>query len=608
MQTKKQNKLIGEYLVEKDLITEDQLSEILKIQKKNKATKIGELLRAEGYINNLDFFESLAEFKNIKFIELQNYKLPENLILNNQIDEYLVEGYLPFSYDENSEKYKIAVTNLDDGFLNYLKATYNDFEVFVTSPLDISRCINLNFNSELTDYSTENLHIKLPNSSAKNIMLKNSDKYIFSILGIIFLILLINKSFFVNFAYAINCFYFTAIISKIYFLFSGYKNEMHRKNDPQILPEIENYPIYSILIPLFKESEITLKRLIDSILNLDYPREKLDIKLIVEEGDFNTIENIKKLKPINIFEIIKVPFSLPQTKPKACNYAINFCKGEYITIYDAEDAPEKDQLKKVLAVYRADKENKIGAVQARLTYYNKYENFLTKCFTIEYYSWFNMMLRGLHHNNFPIPLGGTSNHFRLKTLKALYSWDPYNVTEDADLGVRIFFKNYQTKLIDSYTFEEATVNLKQWLKQRMRWIKGYMQTFIVYSRNFKINVKKFGVKKYLGFFYFVAAPAIVFITAPIITVFGLYHYFNSDIIDLNLQVFSFFNLFVSILLHTILGVFVVIKNKWYKMLPASFLFGFYWFLHCVAAPLALIELVFKPHHWNKTEHGKSKYL
>ncbi|HCR85479.1 MAG TPA: glycosyl transferase, partial [Alphaproteobacteria bacterium] len=501
----------------------------------------------------------------------------------------------------------IAVTNVDDDFIEKLKVKYTNFEVYITSPLDISRCINLNFKTELTENSTEKLYNKIPDNSAKQIMHNKQSKIVFTTACAFFLCFLFIPSFFVSFAWVINFFYTSAVISKLYFLATGYFNELKEKKWEKIV-QLEKPPVYSLLIPLFRENEKTLRRLILSIAKLNYPKEKLDVKLVVEDDDIDTINNIIKLTPPNYFEVIKVPFSHPRTKPKACNYAINFCKGDYVTIYDAEDEPDINQLNKVLQIYNDDKENKIGAVQARLTYYNKYENYITSCFAIEYYSWFDMMLYGLHYNNFPIPLGGTSNHFRLSTLKSLYNWDPYNVTEDADLGVRIYFKGYKTKLMDSYTYEEATIGLEQWLKQRVRWIKGYMQTFIVYSRNFIPTIKKFGFKKYCGFFYFVGAPAVVFLTAPILAAYGLYHYFSSNILSQQLQLFSFINLLSSFVFHTILGVYIVIKNKWYKMFPFSLLFGFYWLLHCIAAPAALLQLILKPHHWNKTEHGKSKLV
>ncbi|HCM84331.1 MAG TPA: glycosyltransferase, partial [Rhodospirillaceae bacterium] len=158
-----------------------------------------------------------------------------------------------------------------------------------------------------------------------------------------------------------------------------------------------------------------------------------------------------------------VPESHPQTKPKACNYALPFARGEYLVIYDAEDKPEPDQLKKTLLSFQRAPENTI-CIQARLNYFNARENWLTRMFTLDYSLWFDLMLPGLERLGVPIPLGGTSNHFKIKVLRELHAWDPYNVTEDADLGVRITQKGYRVGIVDSTTFEEANCAIPNWIR------------------------------------------------------------------------------------------------------------------------------------------------
>lgn len=599
---------IGEFLVSKNLISTQQLERALEIQRsqENKSL-IGEILRSENYINHLNFYQQFAEYKGLQFVDLSSIKIPQNLASQINIEDCLELNFIPFEYIASEKKYKIATTDINQELTEFLNSKFENYQLFITSPLDINRTINSNFTTQLNNESTEKLYLEHPQNSAKKLFASNPVKFFTLLFLALFVGLLFDADNFLIFAWAINIFYSTTIISKLYFITTGViaAKKINKKNNK--FEELKTLPVYSILVPLYKEKENTLSKLIISISELDYQKERLDVKLIVEEDDKVTFETLKKLRPPQYFEIIKVPFSHPRTKPKACNYALKFCKGDYITIYDAEDCPDPSQLKKALQIYQQDTEGKIGAVQAKLTYYNRDENLLTQFFTIEYHSWFDMMLYGLHSNNFPIPLGGTSNHFRAETLRKLNNWDPYNVTEDADLGVRLYFNDYQTALIDSYTYEEATVNLKQWLKQRVRWVKGYIQTFLVYSRSFSHNLKKFGVKKYLGFFYFVAAPAIVFFTAPIVTIYGLFHYFTSSAISPALQQFGILNLAISIVVHMVLALYIALKNCWYKKIFASLLFGFYWFLHCIAGPIAVMELIFKPHHWNKTEHGKSKF-
>lgn len=227
--------------------------------------------------------------------------------------------------------------------------------------------------------------------------------------------------------------------------------------------------------------------------SLDYPKSKLDIMLLLEEDDTVTIDAARAMHLPSYFRIMIVPHSSPKTKPKACNYGLAHAKGEYIVIYDAEDQPEPLQLKKAyLALKKGN--DKIGCVQAKLNYFNPTHNLLTRLFTAEYSLWFDVILPGLQSIRTTIPLGGTSNHFKTKLLKDLSGWDPFNVTEDADLGTRLFNAGYQTAIIDSTTLEkEANSNLRNWFRQRSRWLKGYMQTYLVHMRNPLVLFKAQGV-------------------------------------------------------------------------------------------------------------------
>ncbi|MBI2593135.1 glycosyltransferase [Candidatus Daviesbacteria bacterium] len=243
----------------------------------------------------------------------------------------------------------------------------------------------------------------------------------------------------------------------------------------------EELPVYTILCPLYREAQI-VPHFLEAIAKLNYPKDKLDVKLLLEEDDNETIEEVKSTTLPGYVSAMIVPDSEPKTKPKACNYGLNFATGEYLVVYDAEDQPEPDQLKKAYLAFKKSKPN-IICLQAKLNYFNPHQNLLTRFFTAEYSLWFDVMLTGLQSVDTVIPLGGTSNHFKTKTLMELEGWDPFNVTEDCDLGVRLFKKGYKTAIIDSTTLEEANSNPKNWLRQRSRWIKGYMQTYLVHMRN-----------------------------------------------------------------------------------------------------------------------------
>lgn len=211
--------------------------------------------------------------------------------------------------------------------------------------------------------------------------------------------------------------------------------------NPSIFNETRELPIYTILLPLYKESN-KLNSILSHINNINYPKHKLDVKIIIEADDCTMInEPILDNLPFYA-HLIKVQFSLPRTKPKALNYAIQYCKGKYVVIYDAEDKPDSDQLLKAVIAFMQLPEE-YACVQAILNFYNENENLLTKLFSIEYSLWFEYILKGLSLMNLPITLGGTSNHFKISILRKVGFWDAYNVTEDADLGIRLSYCNYK---------------------------------------------------------------------------------------------------------------------------------------------------------------------
>ena len=195
--------------------------------------------------------------------------------------------------------------------------------------------------------------------------------------------------------------------------------------------------------------------MLHNLSQLDYPKSKLDILILLEEDDAETIAAAKAAQPPGNVRFVIVPDQIPKTKPKALNVGLYFARGDYLVIYDAEDQPDPDQLKKAVIAFRDGPKN-LACVQSALNYYNAHENALTRMFTLEYSYWFDYLLPGLHRLGLPIPLGGTSNHFRTEVLRSLGAWDPFNVTEDADLGVRASVRGYSVGIINSTTYEEAS--------------------------------------------------------------------------------------------------------------------------------------------------------
>ena len=254
----------------------------------------------------------------------------------------------------------------------------------------------------------------------------------------------------------------------------------HAPMAPERISGDANLPVYSVLVPLYREAGM-VPGLITALRRLDYPAEKLDIKLIVEADDGQTRSAIEALDLGAPFETVVVPPSRPRTKPKALSFALPLARGTYIVVYDAEDRPDADQLRIALAAFRRGG-RRLGCVQARLVVDPPNGHFLARQFTAEYAGLFFVFLPFLARLAAPLPLGGTSNHFRREVLEKIGGWDPYNVTEDADIGIRLARFGFRAGVIASATREEPPARLGDWLKQRTRWFKGWMQTWSVHMR------------------------------------------------------------------------------------------------------------------------------
>lgn len=366
-----------------------------------------------------------------------------------------------------------------------------------------------------------------------------------------------------------------------------------------------SWPMYTVLCPLYKEADM-LPQFIKAMHDLNYPKDKLQILLILEEDDRETVQKANGMNLPKSFEVLVVPHSLPKTKPKACNHALDYVRGEYSVIFDAEDIPEPDQLKKAVLAF-----GKVGdktiCLQAKLNYYNPHQNILTKLFTLEYSLWFEVILTGLQSINGPIPLGGTSNHFRMEYLHELKGWDPFNVTEDADLGMRICKKGYKTAIIDSVTMEEANSQLKNWFKQRSRWIKGYMQTYLVHMQ----NPSDFSFSDFCIFQLVIGGKVLSALINPIMWLMTILFFisrtaFGGFIGSLYIGPMLYiggFTLIVGNFIYAYIFMIGVAERKQWSLVKYAILAPFYWLIISVSAYYALWELIVRPHHWNKTKHG-----
>ncbi|MGZ4464704.1 MAG: glycosyltransferase [Nocardioides sp.] len=364
-------------------------------------------------------------------------------------------------------------------------------------------------------------------------------------------------------------------------------------------------PMYTILVPLYKEAGI-LPRLVRDLNALDYPRTRLDVKLLCEEDDEETVEAIRSMALPPHFHLVVVPDSLPKTKPKACNYGLQLATGHYCVIFDAEDRPDPDQLKKAVIAFDRVHPN-VVCVQAKLNHFNQDQNLLTAWFANEYSMHFELVLPAMGAAESPIPLGGTSNHFITAKLRELGAWDPFNVTEDADLGIRLHREGYRTAMIDSTTLEEANSQVPNWIRQRSRWNKGYIQTWLVHMRSPMSLLSQTGFRGFMSFNLTMGSAFLLLINPIFWGLTTLYVLTRAGFIEQLFPGIVFYAasamLFVGNFVFVYLNVAGSLQRGEFGLTRTALLSPLYWGLMSWAAWKGFIQLFTNPFYWEKTTHG-----
>jgi cellulose synthase/poly-beta-1,6-N-acetylglucosamine synthase-like glycosyltransferase len=382
---------------------------------------------------------------------------------------------------------------------------------------------------------------------------------------------------------------------------------MAGEDTPAPAPPAVPLPRVSILVPLFRETEIA-HALIARLSRLTYPKCLLDVILVLEEADDLTQATLATIDLPAWVRPVVVPDGQPRTKPRAMNYALDFCQGEIIGIFDAEDAPDPDQITQVARRFQTAPRD-LACLQGVLDYYNPRQNWLARCFTIEYATWFRTILPGMARLGLALPLGGTTLYIRRDVLEALGGWDAHNVTEDADLGFRLARHGWRTEMIGTVTEEEANCRPWAWVKQRSRWLKGYMTTWLVHMRAPRKLHAQLGPRRFWGFqAHFLSAVSQVLL-APVLWSFwlvllGLPHPLDpvlpravlSTLCAMFLTAEAF-----NILIHAV----TVSGPKHRHLLAWVPSMHVYAPLATLAAYKALYELALKPFFWDKTAHGLS---
>ena len=372
------------------------------------------------------------------------------------------------------------------------------------------------------------------------------------------------------------------------------------------LVEYKRLPSVSVLVPLKGEAAVA-GQLLAAMGRMEYPAPLLDIKLVLEADDRATLAAIERAGMPPTVEVVIVPPGTIQTKPRAMNYALPFCRGEIVGVYDAEDLPDPGQIRAVVQ-HLMEAPREVACVQGYLDFYNTDRNWLSRCFTIEYAAWFRVVLHGVQRLGLPIPLGGTTLFFRREALERIGAWDAHNVTEDADLGMRLARFGYRCEMIPTTTLEEANAeSLGRWVRQRSRWLKGYAITWATHMRRPGVLLRDLGWRGFLGFQVLFLGGMTSYLAMPLFWALWL------GVAGFDLPVFAalpgglmtafFVSMFVGQAVMLAIATLALVDSGRARMLPWLATLPLYWPLGALAAYRALAEVFYAPFHWHKTEHG-----
>ena len=370
-------------------------------------------------------------------------------------------------------------------------------------------------------------------------------------------------------------------------------------------------PVYSILIALHAEVPV-VPQLVGAMRALDYPTGRLDIIFVLEAHDEATRAALLATNLPPHMRLIIVPAGLPRTKPRALCYALTFARGDYVVVYDAEDLPDPGQLSRALAAFENGSVN-LGCLQASLAINNAHESWLTAQFAIEYTALFDAILPAFAHHNLPVPLGGTSNHFRRQALDAAGGWDPWNVTEDADLGLRLARSGWHVDVLPSTTWEEAPGEVRPWLAQRTRWQKGWLQTYFVHMRDPVRLWRELGPKSWIWFQIVLGGGLISTLAHPWFYAMLAIDWANGCLFP-TLESgprawawwFGIINLAAAAVVTILLALLALRRRGRSDLYLHALMSPLYWLPISVAGYRAIYEWIRAPFYWAKTPHGKSE--
>lgn len=597
-----ERKPLGTCLLEQGVITGNQLDQALRLQSRQNAP-LGEILVGEGWASRTDVLNALSLQTGWQIADLDQITPQPDLFAHKSCAFWLEHNVVPWA---RIGPLLLVATARPDRFAE-VGALMKDCKYAVIPVLAAPDQIDRAISQQYSDILAKEAETRVDDAQSCRTWTARS-----RILPAAFLLLTL-LAFGTFPLFGLAALTGLAVLSLVMFMIlriSGLVVFFAKgiKRQPASEPTVRaiRQPCVSILVPLYKEREIA-GALIRRLERLTYPKALLDVILVLEEQDHITRETLAIVDLPSWIRTIEVPaLNDLTTKPRAMNYALDFCRGDILGVWDAEDAPQPDQIERVVDHFTQAPPD-VVCLQGVLDYYNPRTNWRSRCFTIEYNSWFRILLPGIARLGLVVPLGGTTFFFRRAKLLELGGWDAHNVTEDADLGLRLSRAGYRTEMVDTTTFEEANFRAWPWVKQRSRWLKGFMVTYLVHMRHPARLLGDLGPKRFLGVQAFFLGTIGQFLLAPVLWMFwltslGLY---NPMLEILSMQTLkTLVWLFLAAeMLNLAIGMLAVQAQERRFLLPWVPTMILYFPLGVIAAYKALWELLVKPFYWDKTQHG-----
>ncbi|MCK9249375.1 MAG: glycosyltransferase [Solirubrobacteraceae bacterium] len=599
--------LMGDILISHGAATPQQVDDGLRLQEES-GGQLGDLLVHAEVIDEYDVLRALAELHDLPAVDLGAIEPDADALAAIPEEVQRELRIVPLHLDDHGLLVACADRLRPDVRRRLAEHTSEPIREALATPGQIADLLQRMYSAAYSRTAVDRLQLIRPELSGHVVAtgVQKAFLAIFVIAVVVLLVLFPIVTLAVLFG-AYSVFHLAVSGYKLRLILMSLGQQSQIDVTPEDIAALDDreLPRYTILVPLFHEADV-VGRLVDGVHGLDYPRHLLDVRLLCEEEDDETIEAIRALDLPSHFHLVVVPDSLPKTKPKACNFGLIQATGDITVIYDAEDRPDPQQLKTVVAAFRKAAPE-VTCIQAKLNYFNAEQNLLTRWFTAEYSTWFDLMLPGLDAVKAPIPLGGTSNHFRTQELIELGAWDPFNVTEDADLGIRLSRAGLSTAVVDSTTYEEANSDLSNWIRQRSRWIKGYLQTYLVHMRSPLRLLRELGLRRFLSF-QLVVGGTLTFLVNPLswilTTLFTLTQLgFIQDIFPGFVYYAAITQLIVGNFIFTYANIAGVVHRGYFRLVRTALFTPIYWGFMSMAAWKGFLQLITNPFYWEKTVHG-----